>query len=273
MQSFILMSSPRHGTNYFCYTLRSSINSSNFTINYELLSNHPGTISNSLKRLNGDLRKFNIQLSDEEIKYLINIRKTDLKLYTELIFQHFENLAKLQKSKWYGFKVFPGHLKYQYSDPTYTLSVEDLLTKTNNIIFLERSNLEFIFSYLQARATNKFDVTDRNQKIDILELEQNFLDGCSSMEFEVNNLLKMKQETYIELLRVCKKQNKNLLFLNYDEFATSGWSKISSFLNTPIEVSHSPFSKNIYEYENFYKRYPNLKKIAEEFDLKNCSYE
>ncbi len=265
MKSFILMSSPRHGTNYFCRILNHESNLNNFTMCYELLSNHFETITAVWRNFKIHFADHGIKISNEEISHLINLRKTNLRLYLESALEYNKRLAEIRKNKWNGYKLFSGHLKYNYEDPLYEITVKDVISKADSVIYLNRCNLEFIFSYLQARATNMFGILQRDKKLDISEIEQKFEYGYSSMEWETHNLLKMKQETYLNLIKTCKEESKDLLCLNYNDFATTGWSKVSSFLDTPINLTNFLFNKNAYDYDNFYTKYPKLKDLAQSF--------
>lgn len=236
-------------------------------MSYELMSNHFGAINFCWQKFKEKFAKFNVNITDEDITSAIELRSKDIKSYCDFAVKTNNHLASLQKTKWSGFKLFPGQLKYKYEDPVYSLELDYIISKIDCVIFLNRPNIESIFSYLQARATNEFGLLYRDVKMDILKLEESFEGGYQAMEYEAYNLLKMKHETYTVLLDVCKKQNKKLLSINYEDFAAEGWNSVSSFLETPICTDFYPFNKFEYNYKLFSETYPNIKKIADNFNL------
>lgn len=267
----LLLTGARHGSHYFSNVL----NANGIDFHGEIMNTNFCKIV--LKELKTKLSKHNIELHDKDIEFISELRYKDEKMFFYKTFSFYDKLAFLNKKKYSGFRIFYDHLnvrelnsvfyeswnikpsEIKYEKIKNKLNLMDVVDHVDKIVVLARDSKEVAFSFAQALNNNLWHDTYRNNKSENLILEENRINYINSFLFENFNFFKNIEE-------LSKKQPDKFLFLNYDEFTTNAWDKVSTFLKIDINKSLCPFGKNKYDYDPFFNSHPSIKKTAETYN-------
>ena len=271
MKKIILLSAPRHGTHYISNVL----NTNKVSMNGESFS--PENPMLYLKKIKEELLKHNIELRDNVVEYISTLRYKDEKLFFYKMFNFYTELGLLNNQIYSGFTIFYLHLnnskinsnfkktwhtkpdKIEMTQVQNPLSVTDIANHVDKIIVLSRDSKEVAFSLAQAFNNNLWHDKFRNVKDENLYLDIKNTQAVNSILYGNFNFFKQIKE-------LAKGLPNKFLFLNYDDFSTNACDKIEDFLEIKINKNLNPFKKNLYNYDDFFERYPTLKETAEKYN-------
>lgn len=234
MTKFILFSHPRHGSSYFTSNFKNINNNTQALMDYEPL--RPVKICKNLfanSPLNGPL----------DVIALYKMRYKDEKQYFYTIFKILQERAKIHGANTAGFKIFLKHLSHSFYQNHITL--RESIAYADKIIILDRNNLEYIFSLVNAWKIKKWS-REKAYEVILNEKEtQNII-----------NDLKNKYNFFYNVQMAAAELKKEYLYLHYDQLG-SAKNIINKFLNIELQT-WLPFEKYIYDYKHFLNINPYL---------------
>jgi hypothetical protein len=213
----------------------------------------------------------NLNLADNCIDELISLRHNDEKGFLEKISAYYHQAALDRNCQYYGFKVFESHIHNRYIKPKRSdtpvtinnkLTLADMVNYADKIIILNRDSHDVAYSHANSILTNEWHPSFRDSKIESIELAE-------WMTTNIINTLKSRYPFFSEAISQTIIQNKDTLCLEYSEFASTAWDKISNFLDIKIIEQDPIFSKNNYgsKRDAFFAKYPAIEEVA-----KSCNF-
>jgi hypothetical protein len=210
-----------------------------------------------------------LQLQHSEIEELITLRHENEKEFLKKIAAYYYQIALSEKCRYYGFKIFDWQIKsteinihgrkYKIANK---LSLQDVINYADKIIILNRDNYDVAYSCANSFLTNEWDTCFRDNKVESIEIDE-------QKAASIINLLKTKRSLFSEAISESIIQNKDVLCLEYSEFTSIAWSKISNFLDIKVIKQNPLFSKNDYgsKRDAFFAKYPAIAEAAKRYNF------
>lgn len=254
MKKLFLISSPRSGSNYLIDNLNDKEFIKNIFMLHEPLHQKTNQAEEDINVIKDELIKTGARINESFCCELLDLRNKSKKIYFQTILKYLQLVASTNKLSHYGFKIFQNHIEKK-SELEYIIDEADLL------IILDRNIKEIVFSFCQAKRTNQWEIKNRTAKTDNLILNEDEM--VTAVRF-----IKNRKTLFKNTNELINKKNKNALYINYDDFATDGWQKVSDFLGVKLE-KQIPFNKKSYDYDEFFKNHPSIEKTINELCSNN----
>lgn len=265
IERLLIISAPRHGTTYLCDALNNSITEPKIFMEYETL--HDG---NYFPIVLENIRR-NLNLADSCMDELISLRHSDEKKFLEKISAYYHQVALNCNCRYYGFKIFELHIRSQYirhnkSDTPLAISnkvtLASMVNYADKIIILNRDGYDVAYSYANSLLTNEWHPRFRDNKVETIEIDERIVTN-------IINLLKTRRSFFSEAISESINQNKDMLCLEYSEFPSIAWSKISNFLDIKVVEQNPIFFKNDYSSKRdaFFAKYPAIAEAAKRYSF------
>lgn len=227
----LLFSNPRHGTTFLIDNINRN---DNIKMCYELFSIG--------KNVNVQYRECFSQIIDKEKLNLEDCqaygeqRKTHERNYFDHITQKIDNIKTFSNI---GYKIFAQQIDTSFVNNKVTL--EEILEQFDKVIFLDRDEISYAFSWINAKRFG-WDVQSRFSKDIDLPATPEDISDIIRQTIHKDKLFK-QAHAYLEQV------GKPYLDLNYDDLAQAP-KLLSEFIGQNI-VFERPFEPMSYDYEKF----------------------
>jgi len=252
-QKILLLSEARHGTTYAINELKHSSQHSSIkdmVICYEPLSRgleQKKQCYDCLKSLNFSGEFDNSLVSSKLHKF----------------YNNFMDVVDGCSKDIFVMKVFVSHIYYTKYEkdsknfPKTTMKIQDVISRFDKVIILNRNFKEYIFSHANAyhfpKNEKSWHISTRGDKKDDFILQPKMLE-------EYSKILKNREHCFSETRKYCAKHNKEILELDYKNLGSlhKEFAKFAGINKLKCSTKFEPIKHN---YETFLKLNPSVQDL------------